>query len=363
VKQRIPLPLPAVLAVTLCSWPLGGPAAAQAAEARSWVEIHTPVGDGFRRAFATRSSHDAEAWARELGDFYRTDGRLVFRGVCNDAARTLPDFVNMFVSVSENLVSKGIEHAYEQGAAKKSDYDLRRVVLADLSRFDRDAYMYSLFEAVDVHQLGPVPGNEEGYAQSYGFSTSWSFWMAAEFAGVYPGDKSCANMMVFGMYPANYFVDYANLEAVDARFRRQYPDEKEVLGAGAADPDSLMLAARLESRGSATPAITEVLLRDPTNPAQLHYYEGSIDVLDREVAEGWALLQADDRDIEAVFRESGVRPPTPPSIPRDCELRVVPARPLVVRAKGIPREPTRTIPLDYGVPLFRQDASATQPRP
>lgn len=352
MKQPVFVPLLVLLPATLCFSHFDGQAGPEAREVKSWAEIHTPISDDFRSAFETRSSRDGAAWARELGQFYRTDGRLVFRGVCNDTARSLGDFLHMFVSVSDNLLSQGIGHAYRQAIEKKSDYDLRRAAYADFSRYNHDAYLYSVFKEVNVHQLGPVPGNEADYARSYGFSTSWSFWMAAEFAGVYPGDKSCANMMVFGMYPANYFIDYANLEAVDARFKRQYPDEREVLGVGAADPDSVVMAARLESRGAARPAITEVLLRDPTNPAQVRYFEGGFDVLDEEVAAGWVLLQADESGIEATFRQSGLRPPTPPSVPRDSELRIAPAKPVVVRSSGLPREPTRTIPLDYSLPLF-----------
>lgn len=336
------------------------PADADAQYSKSWVEIHTPVGDGFRSAFVTRVSDDGAAWASELGQFYRTDGKLVYRGVCDDAARTLVDFLDMFVSVSDNLLSQGVSHARQQalidieqnGFDEINVFDLQRAIFADFSRYNRDAYLYSLVTETGVHQLGPVPGNTDAYKRSYGFSTSWSFWVAADFAGVKLGDNTCANAMVFGMYPANYFIDYANLQAVDARFKQMYPDERETLGVGAVDPDSLMMAVRLESRGTARPVITEVTVRDPLNPSQVLYFEGEVDTLVDEVTAGWEIENSDSLKIDATYREHNVRPPMPLTIPPDSRFRLPLGQAPVVRINGVPQKPSKLIPLDYSLPLF-----------
>jgi hypothetical protein len=321
-------------------------------DTRSFYEIHTPIGDDFRTAFSTRTSTSVEEWLLELGRFYRTDGKLVFRGVCNDASQTLSDFIHTFAAVSPNLMSKNSVTALREAAREKKDYDLRRAILAEFSRYDHDAYLYSLHEEVNVHQRGPVPGNEAEYARSYGFSTSWSFWMATEFAGAYPGDESCANSMVFGSYPALHFVDYGNLERVDARFKRLYPDERETLGVGAVDPDALALIIRVEAKDGARPAITEILVRNPSKPGEVLLIDGGVDVLDEELAAGWDLLQKDKTDVEAAFRRHGVRPPTPPRVPDDSRLRLPPGAALAVTRDGVALVPRAKIPLDYALPLF-----------
>jgi hypothetical protein len=176
--------------------------------------------------------------------------------------------------------------------------------------------------------------------------------MATEFAGVYPGDQTCANPTVFGVYPAWHFVDYANLEQVDARFKRQYPDEKEALGVGAADPDSLALVARLQLKDGSRPVVTEMLLRDPMKPTHVLAIEGSIDALDEEIGAGWELLQRDKVAADAASRQHGVPPPTPPGIPSDSKLRIPPGVPLALTRNGQRlASPART-PLDYTLPLF-----------
>ena len=333
--------------------------------AKSWIQIHAPISGGFFDAFETRTSNATDEWRRKLDRFYRTDGMLVYRGVCDTSDRSLADLADMFVSVSEDLLSQGISHARIDAKDANDPYnwtqknfDLKRSIFADLSRFNRDAFMYSLYLEANIHQYGPVPGNVDAYDKSYGFSTSTSYVMAAEFTGVYPGVTGCTSNLVFGLYPANHFVNFANLAAVDYRFAQAYPDEKETLGIGAVDPDSLMLITRLVAKGAEPPEISELVIRDPVNPDRAYYFDGGIDALNNDIDAGWKLMQADRNKVEAVWREYHVRPALPPSVPPDTAFRLPPGRELDVRQDGRPISPSRVISLNYDIPLFPRNEDA-----
>ena len=167
----------------------GNPTAVADEEVRkNWFEIHTPVGSGFTQALQDRTSADTSAWVQELGEYYRQDGRLVYRGMCDRGQTSIEDLLQVFVSVSTDLLSQGITHKRERALSTvdpidwtQNNFDLRRSILADLSRYNRDAYNFTLYREANAHQLGPVPGNEAAYANSYGFSTSWSYTAAVDF--------------------------------------------------------------------------------------------------------------------------------------------------------------------------------------
>ena len=326
-----------------------------------WYELHAPISDDFRDALDKRTSENLAAWSEEIDRSYHTDGRLVYRGVCDDAGRTVADFLHIFVSVGEELLSRQSGNSFHAAKPGVGDFDLRRSINADLSRFNHDAFMFSLYQEALVHQKGPVGDNTKTYEDSYGFSTSGSFWMAAEFAGVYPGEKACSNSMVFGLIPARHYLDYATLEEVDTRFKRLFPDERESLGAGAVDPDSVMLVARLETRpDKEAPVITEVMLRDPQVPGQVQYFRGAIDVFEREVNAGWDSYLRDERETEEAIRKYGVDPQTPPTVPVDSVFRIHPGEPLTVNKAGHPAKPETVYQLVYEGPVYPQPAAPSK---
>lgn len=326
-----------------------------------WYELHTPVTDEFRQALDERTSENLQDWSEEIDRSYLTDGRLVYRGVCDDAGRSVEDFLHLFVNVGEELLSKQTGNSFRSAKPGVGDFDLRRSINADLSRFNHDAYMFSLYQEALVHQKGPVGDNKKAYADSYGFSTSWSFWMAAEFAGVYPGEKPCANSMVFGLIPARHFLDFAKLEAVDMRFKRLYPDERESLGAGGVDPDAVMLVARLETRpGKEPPVITEIMLRDPQVPGQVQYFSGGLDLFDSEVDVGWNSYLHDERETQEAIGKYGVDPQTPPTVPADSLFRVHPGKPLTVNKGGQPAEPETVYQLVYEGSVYPQPSAPSK---
>ncbi len=326
-----------------------------------WHQLHTPISDGFRQSLDTRTSDNLNAWAGEFKAWYLTDGRMVYRGTCDAARPTVADRLQLFFSVGEELLSKQSGNGVRRATAGAGDFDLRRSINADLSRFSHDAFMFLLFREALVHQMGPVGDNQDKYENSYGFSTSWSFWMAAEFAGVYPGDEACTNSVVVGMLPARHFLDYATLEAVDTRFQRLYPDELEVLGAGAVDPDSVMVVARLEARGGTeAPAISEVLLRDPRRPSHVLHYRGGIDVFDREVEDGWAAYRRDQAEAEAAISKYGVAPRTPPTVPAGSPFRVRPGEPLRAMKGERQAEPQTVFTLAYDTPVYLRPAGSSR---
>lgn len=212
----------------------------------------------------------------KLNSWYKTD-ELVWRGLATPLESgkvTEKEIIDIFRKPSDRLASNA---AIAKSFKNPSSKNLVNAARDDFGRYNMDLVNNRISRIANSHvSVGPL------YDESYFFSTSKDEGLSKQFAlgllvfldeGTYAEltseevqSKISARVLI-GLRPAKYFIDTALLEDIKPKFKNNYPEEREVLGVGVADPDSVMIVKILNPdgttkntyiRNSITPSVIEV---------------------------------------------------------------------------------------------------------
>lgn len=339
--------------------------------AESFLRIHEPIKQDFIDSFYTRTSQDPTAWVAEMEKHYSYPGFLTYRGYCykNENNVGINDLKRAFVTVNYHMMSKAIDFDFKQALFSNTPFALKDKIDKQFERFNTHATNKTLIEAANIHQKGTShqKSDTELYYKSLGYSTSKSLGAAARFTYNWDnfektGNGSCTHGIVFGAFVADKDIDFASLEIASMYqpeyFRMLYPQELEVLGIGAGDPDALMAAFKVsfqEQDYGRHVVIDEMVIRNPKKPHELLHIQGALDT----IAQATKRYNSEEAEfIQKVSTDTDKDNDTYPYIPGPTFFKIEPGKtlPLIVGGKEIQPKAIYDLKQEgfYKVPLIRK---------
>jgi hypothetical protein len=249
-----------------------------------YVAIHL-IDPDFYSSFGQVWAHDPIRWRAKMDRWFRTDS-LVWRGLpYGDRALGDQEILSMFRRLSDHSIAVNLTGSFPPSPVSNSDFSkARKAVLSEFDRFNQAVFDGKLASVIQDHI-------SEGamYDVSYGYSNSWNWGTAQKYAwktepDVTQGEKDWSlnegTKVIVGAYPAQHDVDLSRLKVVAPDFSYRAKKEggrvvsvnrqKEVLGIGAADPDSIMIVQTLNDSGS----VVFTYARNPNNPSEIWKIKG-----------------------------------------------------------------------------------------
>lgn len=229
------------------------------------------ISDDFKKAFQTPVAKNKEAWQNKMKQWYSKD--LIWRGLANlDYVESHSDLLNYFKNINPHMVSNRI---LQTGA--NTAKQLMNETLKDFRTYNADVISGNYVQmAMDHHMAGKL------YYDSYGFSTSYkqivgkAFAMGAMVVAEYGEHTQLkyqeqifmrVNVAAYSSYKD---LNLSRLKQINEKFSYQYPRQKEVMGIGASDPDSIMVLHIIDKNGN----VEQTLARDLHNPNTVHTIDG-----------------------------------------------------------------------------------------
>lgn len=230
------------------------------------------VDPDFLANFGRVLSAHPELWKAKMAAY---SDEVVWRGISYQQAVDETEILSMFRSFHTQFVSENVKHRM---GGRASPDALRKLIVEDFGTYNRELVAGDMYKmAVDHSESGPR------YATSYGYSTSKNrtvgkaFAMGAMVVAEYGKQKDfqhlLADRILVGMRRAPKDVDLGRLKQLEPRFSYKYGRQQEVMGIGAADPDSISVVQRLGADGE----VIETYARNPDNPGEILVLRGQYD--------------------------------------------------------------------------------------
>ncbi len=236
----------------------------------------------FKVAFGEGAYKNTEDWNAKMSLWYQDS--VVWRGLAYrrdiEESEILKIFREIHPQMTSNDVAKKIDRTMSQEKMKE-------IILADFDRYNDDLYNGGLVSmAKDHSETGPHYGTSYGYSTSKDRKVGKAFAMGAmQFHITDDAGKSVQvtygmqnkpevieklkgqlkGRVLIGVRRANKDVDLGRLKQVRPEFSYKYGRQQEVMGVGAADPDSVMVVQILKDDGD----IAFSYFRNPENPSEL----------------------------------------------------------------------------------------------
>lgn len=228
------------------------------------------VDQDFWETFANQSYLNPRAWKIKMDRYYRD--QTIWRGLSRQREEIEEDeIVSMFESLHYQFVSNRLTR-YTSNPER-----LEEELAKDFGNYNEGVVNGGLVRMAKDHSE-----SGELYAASYGYSTSkkWevgrAFAMGAMVVARY-GDHwdhqhLLKSRVLVGMKQAKKDVDLSRLKQLRPDFSYKYPRQVEVMGVGAADPDSVMYVQLIDEAGDAYLSY----VRNPKRPSEILVYEGDV---------------------------------------------------------------------------------------
>ena len=226
----------------------------------------------FVNSFANQAYKSTDEWKDKMARHYKED--VVWRGLSRRNQEIEEDeIIGMFTDLHHQFVSNRV-----MGVMRDSEHAVKEAI-KDFDQYNQDVIFGGLEEmAKDHSRTGPM------YSRSYGYSTSKdrkvgkAFAMGAMVVADYGQHHDYQHLLksrvLVGMRQARKDVDLNRLKQVRKAYSNKYPRQQEVMGVGAADPDSITFVQLIDENGDAFLSY----VRNPKNPSEIL-------VFDREVSD------------------------------------------------------------------------------
>jgi len=207
----------------------------------------------FKDTFANKSFRDKRIWQSKMNTWYSgfEESDLIWRGISSRKSKSEKEIIDMFVNLNSHMLSNNIVRW--KGSASK----MKEAVFREFDRYNEDLINGGLIQmARDHSETGPQ------YRTSYGYSTSRrrrvgkAFAMGAMSVGEYGKhqdpelQKLLKSRVLVAAREAKKDVDLSRLKQVRPEFSYSYGRQKEVMGIGGADPDSIHLIQTIDENGN-----------------------------------------------------------------------------------------------------------------
>lgn len=235
------------------------------------------IDSDFIATFGNRSFRNADLWKEKMAKWYVDE--TVWRGLSRRNQEIREDeILTMFRTVNSQFVSNNVGRKL---SANMTPEQMNKIIFADFKQYNDDLLTDGLEKmAKDHSESGPM------YGQSYGYSTSTkrevgkAFAMGAMVVAPYGQHKEFQHLLksrvLVGMKQANKDVVLARLKQVRPIFSYKYPRQQEVMGIGAADPDSVMFVQLIDAEG----AVIKSYVRNPQKPNEVMIFNKEINSVD-----------------------------------------------------------------------------------
>ncbi|MCR9203556.1 MAG: Fic family protein [Halobacteriovoraceae bacterium] len=223
----------------------------------------------FWETFANQSYVDPKAWKAKIDRYYKD--QTVWRGLSRGEEIEEDEIVGMFQELHHQFVSNRL-----MGFTNNPEI-LEEELAKDFGQYNNDVVNEGLVRmAKDHSESGPLYGESYGYSTSKKWEVGRAFAMGAmvvaEYGQHWDHQHLLKSRVLVGMKQANKDVELPRLKQLRPEFSYKYPRQVEVMGVGAADPDSVMYVQLIDDQGDAF--LTYV--RNPKKPSEILVYEGDV---------------------------------------------------------------------------------------
>lgn len=233
------------------------------------VELHL-IDNDFVDTFADQSYKSTKKWQEKMDRYYYDS--TVWRGLSRqDEVIEEDEIVGMFTDVHYQFVSNRV-----MGVMDDSESAVRHAA-DDFNQYNDELVHGGLSRmAMDHSRAGEL------YNVSYGYSTSKkrivgkAFAMGAMVIADYGKHQDYQHLLksrvLVGLAQGKKDVDLMRLKQLRGDFSYKYFRQEEVMGIGAADPDSTRFVQLIDENGDAFKSY----VRNPKNPKQIYVYESEV---------------------------------------------------------------------------------------
>ncbi|MCP4913656.1 MAG: hypothetical protein GY909_11120 [Oligoflexia bacterium] len=235
--------------------------------------------EDFRALYGHSSYEDPVKYAYKMDTWYQE--QVNWRGLATLQGRTPKseaELVGMFKELSPHMTSNHILGARTADPAK-----IRELAIDNINTYEKAMAHRGegdLAEVAKWHSEAVAPhyGRSIGYSTSQDRKVGKAFAMGAmvvaDYGKHWDHQEKIAQRVLVGARRSVKDVDLMRLKKLREDFSYKYYRQKEVMGIGAADPDSVMIIQVLDETG--TSATT--YLRDPERPWRIQVIKGEAEV-------------------------------------------------------------------------------------
>lgn len=227
----------------------------------------------FLATFGNRSFQNADLWKEKMAKWYSDE--TVWRGLSRRNQEIREDeILTMFKTVNSQFVSNNVG---KQLSGNMTPAQMNKIIFADFKKYNEDLLTDGLEKmAKDHSESGPMYGTSYGYSTSTKREVGKAFAMGAMVIAPYGQHKEMQHLLksrvLVGMKQANKDVVLARLKQVRPIFSYKYPRQQEVMGIGAADPDSVMFVQLIDAEGG----VIKSYVRNPQRPEEIIIFKKEI---------------------------------------------------------------------------------------
>lgn len=224
------------------------------------------IDSDFIATFANRSYKKTFAWKEKMAKWY-TD-TTVWRGLSRqDQEIEENEILGMFKAVNKQFVSNNVGKKISSSMTSKQ---VNEIVFQDFSQYNKDLLTNGLEKmAKDHSETGPMYGHSYGYSTSSKREVGKAFAMGAMVVAPYGQHQEFQHLLksrvLVGMKAGKKDVVLARLKQMRPEFSYIYPRQQEIMGIGAADPDSVMFVQLIDESGE----VIKSYVRNPNNPSEI----------------------------------------------------------------------------------------------
>lgn len=231
------------------------------------------IDSDFLATFGNRSFQNAELWKEKMAKWYVDE--TVWRGLSrrNEEIRE-DEILTMFKTVNGQFVSNNVGR---QLSSRMTPEQMNKIIFADFKQYNDDLLTDGLEKmAKDHSESGPMYGKSYGYSTSTKREVGKAFAMGAMVIAPYGQHKEMQHLLksrvLVGMKQAKKDIVLARLKQVRPIFSYKYPRQQEVMGIGAADPDSVMFVQLIDAEGG----VIKSYVRNPQKPQEVVIFNKEI---------------------------------------------------------------------------------------
>jgi len=227
----------------------------------------------FKASFANKSFKDAKQYKVKMDRWYSDE--TIWRGLSRqDREIQESEIISMFSQIHYQFSSNQV---MGQMRPRMKDSDVRRLVFNDFDRYNSELFTDKFVAmARDHSESGPQYGISYGYSTSKNRTVGKAFAMGAMVIAPYGKHQEMQHLLksrvLVGMKRANKDVDLTRLKQLRDSFSYKYGRQQEVMGIGAADPDSVDFVQLIGPDGG----VLKSFVRNPKKPSQVLVFDTEV---------------------------------------------------------------------------------------
>jgi len=246
----------------------------------------------FKMTFNDKSYKDIAKWKFKMQRWY--DDSIIWRGLANQhQIISEEEILSAFTTIHPQMCSNNVLRNMPPDA---TDDILESLVKEDFEKYNKDLINGGLDKMAQDHSdSGPMYGVSYGYSTSRKREVGKAFAMGAMVIAKYGEHHDLEKQallksrVLIGARRSIKDVDLARLKKLRSDFSYHYPRQKEVMGVGAADPDSIMIVQTIDAKGN----VIKSYLRNPNSPQEIWVIKGEASTLPSDQSNVLEIIKLD----------------------------------------------------------------------